>query len=78
MDTAMSINKARRGLKPLEAFFLPALKRRGFQTYQGFLMKYLIGAVLGALIVQALIVSPIGATPAPDDPPSPPRGSDRR
>ena len=40
-------------------------------------MKYLIGAVLGALILQALIVSP-GATPAPDDPPSPPRGSDRR
>jgi|GEM_PF-4543901 len=36
----MSINKALRGLKPLEAFFLSALKRRGFQTYQGFVMNF--------------------------------------
>jgi len=40
-------------------------------------MKYLIVAML-ALIFQPLIVLPSGADKAPDKPPSPSRGSDRR
>jgi len=40
-------------------------------------MKYLIGAVLGALILQAWIVFPIGANQVPENPPSPNRGDPR-
>jgi len=40
-------------------------------------MKYLIGAILGALILQAWIVFPIGAKQVPENPPSPERGSER-
>ena len=41
-------------------------------------MKYLIGAIIGALIVQLWIVCPVGADKTPEKPPSPSRGSDRR
>jgi len=40
-------------------------------------MKYLIGVML-ALILQGLIIFSARADKAPDKPPSPSRGSDRR
>jgi len=40
-------------------------------------MKYLIGALLGALIVQVWIVFPIGANKVPENPPGPYRGDPR-